>query len=304
MSEIRTTSAAVIAVPGVSLKRTLGLVAELTKARLSSLVLLTTAVGMYAGTQGTLDAFLLMSTLLGTALLAGGAGALNQYLERTHDARMHRTQNRPLPAGLIKPETALLSGGLMAVAGVVYLALAVNLLTSVLGSITLMIYLFIYTPLKRRTTWNTVVGAIPGALPPLMGWAAARNDLALAGWSLFAVLFFWQLPHFLAISWLYREDYARADFKMLAVEDHDGVRTGRHAVTHTVGLISFSLTPALLGVTGIAYFIGAFLLGSLFLTAAILFARRLTRAWARALFFASIVYLPLLLGLIVLDKVQ
>jgi heme o synthase len=180
----------------------------------------------------------------------------------------------------------------------------VNLLTSVLGAITLFSYLLVYTPLKRVTTLNTAVGAIPGALPPLMGWAAARDDVSREGWALFAILFFWQLPHFLAIAWLYREEYAKAGFVMLPVRDPDGVRTGRQAVSHTLGLIPVSICPALFGIAGQVYFFGALLLGIAFLWCAIQFSRELTRGRARQLFLASILYLPLLLGLMALDKVR
>ena len=175
---------------------------ELIKARLSCLVLLTTLVGFYVGSRGTMDYLLMIHTLLGTGLVAGGAAALNQLLERKHDARMRRTEDRPLPSGRLQPDTVLMFGGFCSVAGLVYLALAVNLLTSALGAITLASYLFVYTPLKRVTSLNTAVGAIPGALPPLMGWTAARGEINAEGWSLFAILFFWQLPHFLAIAWM------------------------------------------------------------------------------------------------------
>jgi protoheme IX farnesyltransferase len=186
----------------------------------------------------------------------------------------------------------------------IYLALAVNLLTSVLGAATLISYLFIYTPLKRVTWLNTAIGAVPGALPPLMGWTAARNELSVEGWTLFAILAFWQLPHFLAIAWIYREDYARAGFKMLPVIDPDGHRTGRQAVSHTLGLLPVSLCPFLLRMTGPVYLVGATVLGIVFLWFAIQFARQLTTARARQLFFVSILYLPLLLAVMVLDKLK
>ncbi len=277
--------------------------ADLFKARLTFLVLLTTVVGFHVGFRGPLDYALLLHTLCGTALLAGGAAALNQYLEREWDAKMRRTQTRPIPSGKLQPETALLIGGLSAGAGLIYLALAVNLLTSVLGAITLASYLFVYTPLKRMTHLNTVIGAIPGALPPLMGWTAARGEISIEGWSLFAILFFWQLPHFLAIAWLYREEYAKAGFVMLPVIDPEGVRTGRQTVSHTLGLLSISLFPTFLGIAGVIYFFGALVLGLMFLGFAIQFSRGLTNARARQLFLASILYLPLLLVLMVWDKV-
>lgn len=277
---------------------------ELVKARLTSLVLVTTAVGFYIGMRGSMDWLLLFHTLLGTAMVAGGAAALNQLIEREHDAKMHRTEDRPLPSGRLTPETVLVFGGLISATGLAYLALTVNLLTSVLGIVTLFSYVFVYTPLKRVTTLNTVIGAIPGALPPLMGWTAARGQINVEGWSLFAILFFWQLPHFLAIAWMYRDDYARGGYVMLPIVDPDGVRTGRQAISHTIGLMAVSLFPVLLGLAGWYYCAGAILLGAIFLAAAIRFSRRLTMSAARQLFFASIIYLPLLLGLMVLDKIN
>jgi protoheme IX farnesyltransferase len=278
--------------------------ADLFKARLTILVLLTTLVGFYLGYSGPMDFLLLFHTMLGTALLASGAAALNQLLEREHDARMERTEDRPLPSGRMQPETVLILGGLLGGLGLIYLALAVNLLTSLLGAITLASYLFIYTPLKRITTLNTIVGAIPGALPPLMGWAAARNGISLGGWSLFAILFFWQLPHFLAIAWIYRDQYARAGFVMLPVVDPAGERTGRQALSHTLGLLPVSLGPVLFHLAGPVYLCGALVLGLVFLWFAFQFSRQLSRSSARQLFFVSILYLPLLLGLMVFDKVK
>jgi len=225
-------------------------------------------------------------------------------LEWEYDAKMRRTRNRPIPSGRMLPETGLVIGAILSAAGLVYLALAVNLLTSALGTLTLASYLFVYTPLKRRTTLNTMIGAIPGALPPLMGWTAASGAMTVEGWSLFAILFFWQLPHFLAIAWMYRDEYARAGFAMLPVVDPDGHRTGRQAVSHTLGLICISLFPFSLRLSGPWYLAGALVLGGVFLAAAIQFSRRLTLQDARRLFLVSILYLPLLLGLMVLDKVK
>ncbi len=277
---------------------------DLIKARLTFLVLLTTLVGFYISFRGSLDWLLLFHTMLGTALVASGAAALNQLLEREHDAKMSRTEDRPLPSGRLKPETVLIMGGVCGGIGLIYLAVAVNLLTSLLGAATLASYLFIYTPLKRVTTLNTIVGAIPGALPPLMGWTAARGDIDLGGWSLFAILFFWQLPHFFAIAWIYREQYARAGFMMLPVVDPDGQRTGRQAVSHTLGLLPVSLCPFLFHLAGPVYLCGALVLGLAYLWFALQFSRRLTVPSARRLFFASILYLPLLLGLMVFDKIK
>ena len=279
-----------------------GVFSELFKARLTSLVLLTTLVGFYLGQRGGMNWLLLLNTLLGTGLLACGAAALNQYLERDFDALMDRTKDRPLPSGLILPQSVVVLGGVLSVAGLLWLAFGANLLTAVLGAVTLISYLFIYTPLKRKTTLNTAIGAIPGALPPLMGWTAARGDLSIEGWALFAILFFWQLPHFLAIAWMYREDYAKGGFVMLPLVDRDGTRTGRSAVSHTLGLLPVSLSPFVLHVSGALYLFGALALGLAFLWCAMRFAREMDRLSARRLFFASILYLPLLLGLMVFDK--
>lgn len=277
--------------------------ADLIKARLTLLVLLTTLVGFYVGCK-TVDWLLLLHTMLGTGLVASGAAALNQWLERDHDARMRRTEDRPLPSGRMQPGTVLLLGGACGAIGLIYLALAVNLATSLLGAITLGSYLFVYTPLKRVTTLNTIIGAIPGALPPLMGWTAARGEITLEGWSLFAILFFWQLPHFFAIAWIYREQYAQAGYMMLPVVDPTGERTGRQAVSHTLGLLPVSLCPFMFHLTGTVYLGGALVLGLAYLWFALRFSRQLTVPRARGLFFASILYLPLLLGLMVFDKIK
>src|SRR5271155_1019353 len=231
--------------------------AELVTARLTTLVLLTTAVGFYVGWRGAMNFALFFNTLAATALVAAGASALNQLLEREYDAKMRRTQNRPLPSGRLQPTTVMIFGGVSSVAGLIYLALAVNLLTSVLGAVTLVSYLFIYTPLKRVTWLNTMIGAIPGALPPLMGWTAARGELSGEGWALFAILFFWQLPHFFAIAWMYRDDYAKAGFIMLPKVDPDGSRTAQQAVSNTLALLLASLFPFVWHISGKFYLVSA-----------------------------------------------
>jgi heme o synthase len=278
--------------------------ADLVKARLTTLVLMTTAVGFYIGWSGPMNFALLFNTLAATGLLASGAAALNQLLEREHDAKMRRTQDRPLPSGRLQPTTVALIGGVSSVAGLVYLALAVNLLTSVLGAVTLVSYLFIYTPLKRVTWLNTAIGAIPGGLPPLMGWTAARGELSGEGWALFAILAFWQIPHFFAIAWMYREDYAKAGFVMLPNVDADGRRTAQQTISHTLALLTASLAPFALKMAGPVYLAAALVLGAGFLWCAIQFSRQLTMARARQLFLASILYLPLLLAALVWDKVK
>ncbi|MDB6055912.1 MAG: Protoheme farnesyltransferase [Verrucomicrobiales bacterium] len=275
---------------------------DLFKARLTLLVLLTTLVGFYLGKTGPTDYLYLFHVMFGTALLASGAAALNQYIERNHDALMKRTETRPIPAGHLTPATVLLLGVAISAGGLLYLLWMVNPLTAFLGMLTIASYLFVYTPLKRVTSLNTIIGAIPGALPPLMGWTAATDRIQMGGWILFAILFFWQLPHFLAIAWMYREEYAKGGFVMLPLVDPDGERTGRSAVSHTLGLIPVSLSLYYYQVAGEIYLLGATLLGISFLYFAVQFSRKLTISSAKRLFFASILYLPLLLILMVLNK--
>jgi heme o synthase len=276
--------------------------ADLFKARLTLLVLLTTAVGFYLGFRGPMDYLLMLHTLLGTALVASGASALNQLFERNYDAKMLRTRDRPLPSGHLQPQTVLLVGSASSILGLIYLASAVNFTTSLIGAFSLLGYLFVYTPLKRVTWLNTAVGAVPGALPPLIGWAAARGDLSGAGWTLFAIQALWQLPHFMAIAWIYRAEYARAGFKMLPVVDGEGGRTGRQTVGYSLVLLPLSLSPYLFNLAGPVYFTGALILGLSFLWFAVRFARDVSVLRARQLFYASVLYLPLLLAAMVLDK--
>jgi protoheme IX farnesyltransferase len=277
---------------------------DLFKARLTFLVLLTTLVGFYIGFRGPVDFRLMLHTILGTALVASGASALNQLWERNFDAKMRRTQDRPLPSGRLQPQTVLAIGCASAVTGLLYLALFVNLLTSLLGAASLLTYVFLYTPLKRVTWLNTIIGAFPGALPPLMGWTAARGELGREGLALFAIQVFWQLPHFMAIAWIYRDEYAKAGFKMLPVLDPQGVRTSHQALGYTLGLLPISLAPFVLKLAGLVYLAGALVLGLAFLWSAIQFSRQLTIARARQMFYVSILYLPLLLGLMVIDKIK
>jgi protoheme IX farnesyltransferase len=292
-------------------KNLASVLADLVKARLTMLVLLTTLVGFYVGWRGAMDFALMFNLLAGTALVAAGASALNQLLEREYDAKMRRTQNRPLPSGRLQPTTVMIFGGVCATVGLLWLALAVNLVTSVIGAVTFISYLFIYTPLKRVTWLNTAIGAVPGALPPMMGWTAARGELSSEGWALFAILAFWQMPHFLAIAWIYRDEYAKAGFKMLPVVDPDGQRTGQQAVSHALALLMVSLSPFAFKMTGTVYLAAAVILGAGYLWCAIQFSRQLrfgqaelTLVRARQLFLASIIYLPLLLAVMVWDKVK
>ena len=272
---------------------------ELVKARLSLLVLLTTLVGFLMGWQGPMNYLLLAATLTGTALCACGAAALNQWWERDLDARMKRTQQRPLPARRMHPSDAMLFGLLFSLSGLAVLFMFTNIRAAVLALITITIYLLVYTPMKRVSSLNTLVGAIPGALPPLIGWVAAVGHYSLEGGLLFAILWFWQMPHFLAIAWMYREDYAKAGFAMLSNYDPEGFVSARQALLYSACLLLISLTPALFFYVHVWYFFTALALGVAFCAVALRFLMRRDRTSARTLFLASIAYLPLLLGLLV-----
>ncbi|MGH7521524.1 MAG: heme o synthase [Gemmatimonadales bacterium] len=276
---------------------------ELTKPRITQLVLLTAAAGFYLGARERVDLLLLANTLIGTALVAAGTNAWNQIRERDVDARMARTRRRPLPSGRLTPRAAMWFASAITVLGVGYLAATVNTLTAVLAALTFASYVLLYTPLKRKTSLNTLVGAVPGALPIVGGWTAAGGDLGAAVAALFWILFLWQLPHFLALAWLYRDDYRAGGLRMLSVDDEAGTDTGRMALLYAVALLPISLVPTLLGVTGAWYFYGALALGLLYVAAgtALLVGATPARAWR--LFFVSILYLPALLTLMVLDKV-
>jgi protoheme IX farnesyltransferase len=274
----------------------------LTKARITALVLVTAATGYVLGSPGRIDARGLLALLLGVGLASGGAAALNQVCEREADARMRRTRSRPVPAGRISPRVALAAGCLLSLAGVAWLTLAVNPLTGFLGLLTVVLYIAVYTPLKPRTPLNTLVGAIPGAIPPVLGWTAATGSVGLGGWALFSILFLWQLPHFLAIAWMFRDDYARGGFPMLPVVDPGGASTGRQAALYNLALIPVSLTPTLLGLAGGVYFFGALLLGIVFLACGVAMAIDRGPRSARRLLLASVTYLPILLVLLVLDR--
>lgn len=281
-----------------------GVLNDLVKARLTLLVLLTTLMGFFLGSPGGVDMALCLHALFGTSLLAAGASALNQFVEREHDARMKRTASRPIPSGRMTPTSVLAFGVGISLLGLGWLWFEVNALTAFLGAMTLATYVFLYTPLKRITVFNTLVGAIPGALPPLMGWTAATGDLSVKGWALFAILFFWQLPHFMAIAWLYREEYMKAGFRMLSGQDPEGRRTAASAMRNTIALVAVSLVPFMQGVSGRMYLAVAMVLGGLFLMCAIRFALLLDAPSARRLFFASIFYLPVLLTVLVIDRTK
>ncbi len=276
--------------------------AELIKARLTLLVLLTTAVGFYLGSEPPIDYRALFHTVFGTAAAAAGAAALNQWWERRADALMRRTKTRPIPAGRMSPLEALALGTGLSVFGVVYLAIVCNALSAALTAITIAIYIFAYTPLKRASTSNTAVGAIPGAIPPMIGWAAARGDIGAGAWSLFAIVFLWQMPHFFAIAWMCREDYARAGFRMISSDDASGERSASQSVFFCILLLILAGLPAFLGIVSYVYLAIELLLGALFVAVAMRFLRLRTQSAARLLFIASIAYLPLLLAALVLTK--
>ncbi|MSR66646.1 MAG: protoheme IX farnesyltransferase [Pedosphaera sp.] len=301
------TSAPTISLPANEDRSLLGIYSELVKFRLTSLVLVTAAVGFYMGSVAPMDYTKLLALLSGTALVAGAAAVFNQLLERDADAKMVRTAKRPIPSGLVRPETAFLLGTVMAIGGLAVLAKYNNRLCAGIGAITIVAYVLIYTPLKRVTRLNTIIGAVPGALPPLMGWTAAaapEQAFSIAGWSLVAILFFWQLPHFMAISWMHREDYSRAGFAMLAVEDKSGIVTGRHALSHSIGTLAVSLCPFVFGMNGVAYLFSALILGIVYIVFAFRFSRRPTLETAKALFYCSILYLPVIFGILVLTKTK
>ncbi|OGP30248.1 MAG: protoheme IX farnesyltransferase [Deltaproteobacteria bacterium GWA2_57_13] len=277
---------------------------ELTKPRVVLMVLVTTFVGFYLGTDSRESFWRLMETLAGTALAAGGTLALNQFLEREADALMVRTRHRPLPDGRVQPTEALVFGVLLASAGLLILALTVSALSALVTAFIVGSYLFVYTPLKQKSSLCGIVGAVPGALPPVIGWSAARGEFGAEGWILFSILFLWQIPHTLAIARLYRDDFARAGIRFLPVVEPDGESTGRQIICHSLALLVVSLTPTLSGIAGPLYFVAAFLLGLGFLACGVGLAVSPSLAGARRLLFASLVYLPVLLVVMALDRVS
>jgi protoheme IX farnesyltransferase len=274
----------------------------LTKPDVSFLVVITTMAGFYLGSNGAMDWTLLLHTVCGTTLVAGGTAALNQYFERNRDALMRRTASRPLPTGVLQPAEAFIFGTGMILAGAAWLALEVSGLTCLLALATAVLYLGVYTPLKTRTTLATTVGAFPGAIPPLIGWAAAHGSLTLGGWALFAILFFWQFPHFMAIAWMYRDDYARAGIRMLPVVDRKGDATFGQIVSMAGALIPISVLPASVGMAGLRYFVGALILGILLFGVALWANRSRSTTRAKWLMHATVAYIPILLVCMILDK--
>ena len=278
-------------------------VLTLIKFRIALMVAFSAFVGYVLGIGQAIDPLHVFHVLFATFLTASGTGVLNQFMERERDGLMGRTADRPLPAGRIAPEVACRFGLILAGMGIVYLGVLVNALTGLVGALTVGIYLLLYTPLKPKTAHNTAVGAIAGALPPVGGWTAATGVLSGEALALFGILFLWQFPHFLSIAWLYREDYARGGFRMLPAEDPQGHRTAHQAVLYTLVLLSCSLMPALLGMAGVAYFGVAVSLGLGLLYASLTFARSRTDAHARRLMRATLIYLPVLWLVMMLDKI-
>jgi protoheme IX farnesyltransferase len=300
--ELHSPLARAAALPASTLREKVSAYIELTKPRITSLIVLTSAAGFCLGSRGAVDYALLTQAMIGIALLSSGIATLNQFMERDLDALMRRTAERPLPSGRLQPFEALWFGLALTLTAEVYLASFVNLLTAALGLTIIAGYLLLYTPLKTRTTLSTVVGAFPGAMPPLIGWAAARGEIGVAAWVLFAILFLWQFPHFLAIAWMYREDYGRAGIRMLPVVEPEGRVTGQQIVAFTIMLVPVSLLPVILGISGRFYFVAALTLGVLFLVSSVRAALSKSNQHARQLLLASVLYLPLLFGVMVLNR--
>ena len=286
---------------------------ELMKPELTGLSVLTALCGFYLGSIGSFNYWLFFHTAFGTLLVGGGAGALNQYIERAYDSMMKRTERRPLPAGRLAASEALTFGLIISLLGIVELSVFTNLLTGFLAVVTWTTYLFLYTPLKRVTPYSTIIGGIPGALPPMMGWTAVRNDLTIEAWLLFAILFCWQMPHFFSLAWMYRKDYARAGFKILTVSDEHAERTSRQILLYCIALIPASLAPSYFGMTGSFSIIAAVMLGIGFLVYSSMLSwfshhhnadsLGKVNVYSRRLFFASLIYLPLLMIALSLDKI-
>lgn len=285
----------------LGMRERIGAFVELTKPRIAFMLVLTSAAGFFLGTKGAFDFPVFANAMIGIALLAFGVATLNQYIERSTDKLMDRTAKRPLPTGRIQPTEALIFGVVQCVVSELYLYFLVNPLTAFLGLTVIVGYVFLYTPLKTRTTASTAIGAIPGAMPPLMGWTAAANEISLGAWALFTMLFLWQFPHFLAIAWMYREEYAKAGIKMLPVVEPSGRITARQIVLFAIMLLPVSLAPFFLNFAGPVFLVGASLLGLWFLFESIRTARIRTVEQARRLLLVSVLYLPLIFALAVVD---
>lgn len=285
----------------IGLREKLAAFVELTKPRIAFMLVLTSAAGFYLGSSGNFNFVLFINSIVGISLLAFGVATLNQFIERRTDALMQRTAKRPLVIGTVSAPEALVFGVLLCLVAEIYLAFLVNPLTAILGLIVIIGYVLLYTPLKTRTSASTAIGAIPGAMPPLMGWTSAADQITVGAWILFAILFLWQFPHFLAIAWMYREQYAKAGIKMLPVVEPAGKITARQIVIFTILLLPVSIMPYFFGVSGLVYLVGASLLGIWFLWASIRAARAKSTEKARALLLVSVLYLPLLFALMVFN---
>jgi protoheme IX farnesyltransferase len=295
MSTVRTTE--------ITLASRANAYVALTKPDVSFLVLMTTAAGFYMGSRGAVDWLHLMQTVFATLLIAAGTATLNHYIERDSDRYMRRTASRPLPSGQVQPREALWFGVILSIAGAVDLYFTAGILASALGILTSLSYLLAYTPLKKRTVWATAVGAFPGAIPPMIGWVAATGTLDRGAWLLFAILFLWQFPHFYAIAWMYREDYARAGILMLPVVDREGTRTFRQIILTAVALVGVSLLPAVMGLAGVHYFFGALVVSTALVQVCLWAASSRTNARAKWLMHATVLHIPVLLGLMISDKI-
>ena len=273
---------------------------KLLKPELTLLSVITAIGSTYLAMRGNVHFQFLIQTFIGTTLVGGAAGVLNQYIERRYDGLMKRTERRPLPAGHIRPNSAFLFGIILALSGILYLSLTANIVAGTLAILTLLIYLFLYTPLKRQTPFATVIGGVPGALPPLIGWAVVRGTVSIEAWSLFFILFFWQMPHFLSLAWMYRKDYARAGYQLLVVSDPTGDITSRQILIYCCALVPASLMPTVIGFAGYSYFVGAFLLSISFLTTGFLFLRKHSAIAAQRVFYFSLIFLSLLFALLML----
>ncbi len=296
------TTSEIAEVKGASAREKLAAYFELTKPRIAFMLVLTAAAGFYLGANTGFNLILFVNSMIGIALLAFGVAALNQVWERRTDALMERTAKRPLPAQRLTFSEALIFAVLLCISAEIYLAFLVNVLTAILGIVVIIGYIFLYTPLKTRTSASTAIGALPGAMPPLMGWTSAANEITLGAWILFAMLFLWQFPHFLAIAWMYRDQYAKAGILMLPVVEPEGKITARQIVVFTIFLIAISLAPFFFGIAGVIYLIGASLLGLWFLAASIQAARAKSVEKARKLLLVSVLYLPIIFALMVLNK--
>jgi protoheme IX farnesyltransferase len=295
MSTVRTTE--------ITLASRANAYVALTKPDVSFLVLMTTAAGYYMGSRGAVDWLHLIQTVFATLLIAAGTATLNHYIERDSDRYMRRTASRPLPSGQLQPREALWFGVILSVTGAVDLYFTAGMLASALGILTSLSYLLAYTPLKKRTVWATAVGAFPGAIPPMIGWVAATGTLDRGAWLLFAILFLWQFPHFYAIAWMYREDYARAGILMLPVVDREGTRTFRQIILTAVALVGVSLLPAVMGLAGVHYFFGALVASTALVQVCLWAASSRTNARAKWLMHATVLHIPVLLGLMIADKI-